>query len=660
MGLLMFSKIKPVIFCCFFLLTFKLNAKIYEITPNQVHKKVLEIMKAHANYKNLSPELIKRIYLAFLDELDPNKTYLIESDIQPWLEPTNDDLNRVLIEMNQQNYEEFEKIHKKMVQAIARKRNLIEKINSTPLPKKVKAQEFKDMKWAKNEDELFNRLLRIKSLQIDTAAKLDADLREKSLQRIEKVQNKFENELLSTPEQGIKSLILTYVLKAVASSLDTHTAYFTPDEAAQFLIVVQQRLFGIGAQLRDDLNGFTVVKIVEGGPAAEGKELKAKDRIIAVNGEPVVGMDIVDAVELIRGQKNTPVDLTVIREKKDGDEKEEEQLTIRVMRGEVVLKETRYESSTEPFADGSIGYLRLYSFYQDPESSSATDLAKAIEEMKKENNLKGIILDLRYNTGGMLSQAVAVTGLFIKKGIVVSIKDDSDAVQHLRNLEGQATWDGPLIVLTNRASASASEIVAGTLQDYGRALIVGDDHTYGKGSFQTFTLTNSQSNSVNQEGEFKVTRGRYYTVSGKSPQLTGVFSDIVAPGAISEMEIGEVFGKYPLQTDKIKDNFDDDLSDIPYLQRERVKYLYKFDLQQKLDLFTPYYATLKKNSETRIKNNKNYQTFLKNLKNKDEEDLDEEEKDNNKPYDYQLAEAYNIMKDLLMLMQLKLMNFKNS
>ena len=174
-------------------------------------------------------------------------------------------------------------------------------------------------------------------------------------------------------------------LKRQPHALDTHTNYFTPDEAAQFLINVQQRLFGIGAQLRDDINGFTVVKIVEGSPAANGKQLKLKDRIIAVNGEPVVGMDIIDAVELIRGEENTPVVLTVIREEGRRRPKEREKNWISPYYAAGCLKETRYEASYEPFGNGAIAYLRLHSFYQDPESSSSGDLIKALEKLKQEH-----------------------------------------------------------------------------------------------------------------------------------------------------------------------------------------------------------------------------------------------------------------------------------
>src|SRR5690606_13622424 len=138
----------------------------------------------------------------------------------------------------------------------------------------------------------------------------------------------------------------------------------------------------------------------------------------------------------------------------------------------------------------------------------------------------------------------------------------SNQIQRLRNIDNKLMWDGPLILLINRASASASEIVAQALQDYGRAITVGDDQSYGKGSFQTFTL-NVTSDHVNPQGEYKVSRGRYYTVSGASPQLVGVKSDIIIPGPLSESDIGERFGKYPLSADQIQASFDDDLSDIP-------------------------------------------------------------------------------------------------
>lgn len=647
------SFIRKAIFIFSFCLAplFTADCKLPELTPVTVSTKLKEIMKAHASHKQLTPVIIERTLNNYLELLDPNKSYFIESDIHQWLHPSEELLTQILQDYNRNNFREFEEIHQVMKQAILRRHDLENKIDLNNLPKHVNPEEFKDMKWTTSIEELLARLERIKSLQLEASEKLAEDQKDKTIKRIEKRQTKFEEDILALDAAQHEQFLLSNILKATASSLDTHTAYFTPDEASQFMIHVQQRLFGIGAQLRDDLNGFSIIKIIEGGPAAENKELKVKDRIIAVNGEPVVGLDIVDAVELIRGEKDTPVTLTVIRELIENDSnKKEEKHDVTLKRGEVVLKETRYESSYEPFGDGVIAYLRLYSFYQDPDNSSASDLAKEINRIKKDQRVKGVILDLRFNSGGLLAQAVEVTGLFITKGIVVSIKDDAGKVQHLRAIEEQNVWNGPLIVLVNRASASASEIVAGTLQDYGRAIVVGDDHTFGKGSFQTFTLNAAtQSNSVNPQGEYKVTRGRYYTVSGRTPQLTGVSSDVVVPGSLSETEFGERFAKYPLENDTIRANFHDDLSDIPFYQREQIRMMYNYNLQPRLTTYQPYLEQLQKNTAYRIEKNQNYQNFLKEIKKKDI--IDDEDSEEFGQNDLQLAEANNVMKDLILMMQ---------
>lgn len=630
------------------LLFLQVEGKLPDINSPKVLEKVHEIIKSHASHTELTTDIMKRVILNYIEELDPNKIYFIEADIDPWVNPSPGLLEETLAQYNKGDFSLFFTIHGKMLNAIERRKALDEKVDLENLPENVDPKEFKDMPWVKTEKELLDRLERIKAIQIETSGKLNEELREKSLQRIAKHQTKKEEEISDPNKKHREQFVLSTILKATASALDAHTAYFTPGEATQFMINVQQRLFGIGAQLRDDLNGFTIVKIIEGGPAYESKELKAKDRIVAVDDEPVVGMDILNAVELIRGKEGTPVKLTIIREIGEGEDKKEEKHNITIVRGEVVLKETRYETSYEPYGDGVIAYLRLFSFYQDPENSSSLDLAKEIEKLKADHRIKGIILDLRDNSGGLLSQAVGVTGLFITKGVVVGIKDNTGSIQYLRDLDGKMMWDGPLVVLVNRASASASEIVAQTLQDYGRAVIVGDDHTYGKGSFQTFTLNVGTEGSVNPEGEYKVTRGRYYTVSGKTPQLTGVLSDIILPGPLSEIDIGEQYAKYPLENDSIKPNFDDDLSDIPFTQRQKINLLYKYDLQKQLDTYVPYMETLKTNSNHRIENNKNYQALLKEIKK--ENLLEDESKEQFGQNDLQLTEAYNIMKDLILLM----------
>lgn len=276
------------------------------------------------------------------------------------------------------------------------------------------------------------------------------------------------------------------------------------------------------------------------------------------------------------------------------------------------------------------------------------DLAKAYNSIAKENKVRGVILDLRMNAGGLLPQAVEVVGLFIKKGIVSSIKDENGNVQHIRDIDSNRIWDGPLLVLVDRLSASAAEIVAQALQDYGRALVIGDDHTYGKGSFQTFTLTTQGNGATDPNGEYKVTRGRYYTVSGKTPQLVGVQSDIVIPGELSFMEVGEEYAKYPLENDSIPPNFEDTLSDVPFFQRERIRRLYQFDMQEPITKFKAPLEQLKRNSAQRISNNKLFQNFLAYVKNSDEESVEPQVY-----LDYQMQEAVNVMKDFIWLIQVE-------
>jgi carboxyl-terminal processing protease len=649
---------RSIFFLFFIVFASFCESKPPELTPHDTRIKVEEILKAHVSYQSLTPEIIKRIFHNFLDELDPNKTYFLESEVLTWIDPSEELLEETLQGYKDEEFTAFEKIHERMLSMIERRNQLERRMEALPLPTDVKNSEFKEIEWAKTEEELITRLLRIKGLQAETAEKFDREMKELFFQRINKRRINREEELIGTSQEERRKVVLALVLKATSNALDSQTAYFTPNEANQFMIQVQQRLFGIGTELRDDLNGFRVVRILEGSPSSkEGVNIKIGDRIVAVEGEPVVGMDISEAVELIRGPQGTPVKMTIMRESGQDTSQHEEMLEIEIFRDEIVLKERRLETTYEPYGDGVIGILHLYSFYQDGTSSSASDLRAAIAGLKEEHNLKGIILDLRNNGGGFLPQAVAVTGLFIKKGVVVSVKDNSGTVQRLRNIEEKIAWDGPLLVLTNRVSASAAEIVAQTLKDYGRALIVGDEDTYGKGTFQTFTLETVNYGRVNPKGEYKVTRGRYYTVSGKSPQLIGVQADIIVPGLYSKMEIGEKFARFPLETDEIASCYDDDLDDIPAIHRPQIIRLYKFNLQPILHDYTSHLDLLKENSLKRVLENKNYQNFLKEL---DKKEFISEAMEAFGQNDLQLTEAINVMKDLVLILEEKSLTIKGA
>jgi carboxyl-terminal processing protease len=621
-----------------------------EISAKEVHIKTEEILRAHIRFKEFDQEVAKRTFQNYLEELDPLKTYLVQEEIEMYLTPSDPFLKAVVADYQNDRFDRFEDLYQKMLKAIERRNSLEGKLSSYPLPTGVKAKEIHDAGWAKNSDELLDRLLKIRALQEEASAKL-ASNEEHSLffQRITKRRLNREKGLIGQTIEDQQKQLLSYFLKSASSALDSHTMYFTPSEARQFLIQVQQRLFGIGAQLKDDLNGLTVVRIIEGGPANREGSLKSGDKIIAVNHEAIIGLDISDAVELIRGPQGTKVILTILR----GEESKEQKFDLIITRDEVVITESRYETKIIPYGNGIIGYVALYSFYQDPKSSSTTDIRNAIEAMKRDHNLVGVILDLRNNSGGLLPQAVGVSGLFIDKGVVACIKDCTGREQRLRNLSDDPVWKGPLVILSNRMSASASEIVSLSLKDYGRALVVGDEYSYGKGSYQTFTLESSNPDKVNPQGEYKVTRGAYYTVGGGSPQMVGVKSSIEIPGVYSKLEIGEKYAKYPLCNDSVPPQFDDDLSDVNALYRLRLKKLLGNNTQKRSDVLEKITPQLAKNSSSRIKNNKNYTNFIQSLDEIDKYELDFSKVGQN---DLQLEEATNVLKELIIISSKKSTN----
>lgn len=261
-------------------------------------------------------------------------------------------------------------------------------------------------------------------------------------------------------------------------------------------------------------------------------------------------------------------------------------------------------------------------------------------------------MDLRSNSGGFLSQAVKVAGLFITNGVIVISKYANGDERFYRDVDGKIAYDGPLIVLTSKATASAAEIVAQALQDYGVALVVGDEHTYGKGTIQTQTVTDNQSASY-----FKVTVGKYYTVSGHTPQKEGVKADVVVPSHWNREEIGESYTIDPVAADMIPPAYDDQLADVSKDVRSWYLKYYTPTVQHRTDQWRGLLPTLRKNSEYRIAHNKNYQFYLKGGQDhsNSEEEADEEEWNTakkNKTYgedDLQINEAVNILKDMILL-----------
>lgn len=367
--------------------------------------------------------------------------------------------------------------------------------------------------------------------------------------------------------------VLQVYLTALAHVYDPHSDYLGPDQLESFKIGMNLSLFGIGAELRSEDGFCTINRLLAGGPALKSGKIKEKDRIIAVGQSNQPPVDVIDmnlnkAVQLIRGPKGTEVRLTVVPAGADNSSSK----VITLIRDEIPLEDQAAKARIIESVgiDGNkvrLGVIDLPSFYasfdtvnsrgQRSEVKSTTvDVAKLLGKLKQEG-VGGMVLDLRRNGGGSLEEAIRLTGLFIRKGPVVQVRDSDGSVETDNDEDPRVLYEGPLVVLTSRFSASASEILAGALQDYGRALIVGDASTHGKGTVQSVNALSPYMQMprgiTNDPGALKVTIKKFYRASGASTQLKGVTPDIVLPSVLAESkDFGESSLENPMPWDTIR------------------------------------------------------------------------------------------------------------
>jgi carboxyl-terminal processing protease len=393
--------------------------------------------------------------------------------------------------------------------------------------------------------------------------------------------------------------VLQVYLEALTHAYDPHSDYQNYEHAQDFSIQMSLSLFGIGASLTEDDGYCTISKLIPGGPAAKSKQLNEKDRIVAVaqGSKPpvdVVDMELGKVVQLIRGPKGTEVRLTI----SPADDHTARRV-VTMMRDEIKLEDSEAKATLIETPDGHggtnrIGVIDVPSFYtpidlpgnagHTKQSYISVDVAKLIQKLKSEK-VNGIVLDLRSNPGGSLEEAIKFTGLFIKDGPVVLARDFDGKVTVDPDTDSSVAYDGPLAVMINRFSASAAEIAAAALQDYGRALVVGDTSTHGKGTVQNLNqLKNIMVNTTNDPGTVKITIRKFYRINGESTQLKGVVPDIILPDVLNySTDIGETSLENPLPYDTI--------SPVDY---------------NKLNLVAPYLAALRESSAARIATNQDY------------------------------------------------------
>ncbi len=550
------------------------SSTAFALDCKQVRLLTQYYFKMHFAYNEFNDELSKRSLDLFVKAWDPGKLYFLQSDIERFEKEYSTNIDNAVLAADCHFIDDIVSTYSQRF--TDRQKGIDESILATHDFKIDEYMEVdqKKMPWAKAADELADRWRKRVKFQIMGVRETTTDekkIRDKMNKRMAIVRKR-HSETSSDEVMGI-------FLNAFASALDPHSDYMGPDELEDFRINTRLSLEGIGAVLRSE-DGFTTIQsLVPGGAASQSGLIKKNDKIIAVaqgKGVPVdvVDMDLREVVKLIRGHHGTEVKLTITRDDKGLNT----QLIVPLKRQKVQLTDKASKSQIKTVKVGlgagakdiKIGVITLPSFYMDFEGrqnkeknfkSSSADMLREIEAVKK-GGASAIVLDLRNDGGGSLDEAVTISGLFIKNGPVVQIRDGDGSNKILEDKDPSVAWSGPLAVIVNRQSASASEIFAGAIQDYNRGLIIGNTHTFGKGTVQNL---NDISDKL---GAIKVTISKFYRPSGSSTQLRGVESDIVIPDILDEVEIGEKFYDYALPWEKIKNSDFNKLDEVgPFVKK---------------------------------------------------------------------------------------------
>ena len=532
--------------------------------------------KGHFSPIELNDDFSKKAYASYIESLDPTKRYFIQSDINEFQKYENsiDDMIR------SKDLSFFDLTYKRLMQRMKESKVIYTSILSKPLNLKddeTISVDYEELPYAasmKDLDQRWRKQLEFAVLS-DITDKEDIQKAVETSEATEKKETvksepktfeELEEKARKTTESNLNNNFsfiaeltredwFSIYINAIVTQYDPHTYYFSPEDKEKFDVSMSGKFEGIGARLQKKNEGIEVSELISGGPAWRGKMLEQGDVIIKVgqgNEEPIdiAGMRLDDVIKKIKGPKGTLVKLTV--KKVDGTVK-----VVPIVRDEVETEET-FAKSTTVNKDGKLfGVIYLPKFYQSFENKSQRDAFKdvAIEvERLKAMNVSGIVMDLRDNGGGSLETVVKMTGLFIDKGPVVQVKPAGGKAQVLPDTDPKVQWDGPLVVMINNYSASASEIFAAAIQDYKRGIIIGSKQSYGKGTVQNVFELNEfvRGNQYGDLGALKTTTQKFYRVNGGSTQLEGVKSDIVMPDRFSFMETGEKDEKSALPWDKIE------------------------------------------------------------------------------------------------------------
>ena len=557
------------------------------------------LSKHHYRQSQLNDALSSSILNAYLEGLDPSRSYFLASDIAEFERYRNTLDDALKTGDIQPAYNVFNLYLRRIAERTARIQQLLQQDFKFDVTETLE-MDRKAAPWAKNVeelDELWRKRLKHEMLTTMLSGKEQAAARELLRKRYD---NRLHQALQSTSEDVFQAY-----MNAVAQAFDPHTAYFSPRNTENFNIQMRLSLEGIGCVLRMEDEQVTVVELVTGGPADLSQQIRPSDKIVAVaQGDKeawtdVVGWRLDDVVDKIRGPRGTVVRLKILPGKAGAAAAEK---TVRLVRDTIKLDKQAAKSEIRTFKNSSgrelrIGVVTIPAFYSDFEAarrgvrdyrSTTRDVRQLLKELQ--GRIDGLVLDLRQNGGGSLQEAVDLTGLFIDSGPVVQVRSADGRVELEEDQQRGATYDGPLAVLVDHASASASEIFAGAIQDYGRGVVIGDP-TFGKGTVQTLVDLNRLTRAKEPQGQLKMTIAKFYRVSGGSTQHRGVRPDIKIPSAMDEEDIGEGTQKNALPWDE-----------MPATSYQKANLRVEAQLSE-----------LRRRHQKRIGDDKDYQAFLSDL-----------------------------------------------
>jgi len=589
-------------------------------------KYVLE--KGHYQSQDINDQLSIKVFNSYLEMIDPQKKYFLNSDFKEFKKYEK------LIDDQWLSYDLtfFNLTHDRLVQRINEVElflpSLFKKTFEFDSDEKINV-DFENLSFPKNDKERkerWRKQLKFSMLDLYDIKILDQKkLIESNSDYVKKSNSDLLNESLEIVNDNINDIFdlmndlerkdwFSNYVNSFVTQYDPHTVYFKPEDKDRFDVNISGRFDGIGARLQKRDGGIEIVQIILGGPLWKDKKIEAGDEIIKV-GEPgkdpvnVIGMRIDDAIKLIKGPKGTVVELTV-RRKVDNEIK-----TFPITRDEVVLEESYAKSTLIKKDNKTYGLITLPKFYVDfndyKEINCASDVKKEIINLKKEG-IEGLVLDLRNNGGGALQTVVDMTGLFIETGPIVQVKSIGNRKKVLYDKDPSVVWDGSLVIMVNKFSASASEILAAALQDYKRAIILGSKQTFGKGTVQNVIDLNRiiSGGTHGDLGAIKLTTDKFYRINGGSTQLEGVKSDIIIKNQYSYIEMGEKDQDNPLVWDSIEP--------ASYRQwSNQINYNYALSRSDERLKDSPYIKLVEKQAK-RIENQQddfsytlNYQDYLK-------------------------------------------------